>query len=75
MKHTLRLAPGKFINLDTYTRPGVHPLYPVAAIGIIGMLVIGCILSLKIHQASSNSSSNPGTVCPTDRSEYYGPGC
>ena len=70
MKHTLRLRPGNYVHLDTYTK-GVHPLYPVAAIGIIGMLVIGCILSFKMHQASSN----PGTVCPTDRSEYYGPGC
>ena len=74
MKHTVRLRPGNYVHLDTYTK-GVHPLYPVVAIGIIGMLVIGCILSLKMHQASSNSSSNPGTVCPTDRSEYYGPGC
>ena len=70
MKHTVRLRPGNYVHLDTYTK-GVHPLYPVAAIGIIGMLVIGCILSLKMHQASSN----PGTVCPTDRSEYYSPGC
>ena len=70
MKHTVRLRPGNYVHLDTYTK-GVHPLYPVAAIGIIGMLVIGCILSLKMHQASSN----PGRVCPTDRSEYYGPGC
>jgi hypothetical protein len=74
MKHTVRLRPGNYVHLDTYTK-GVHPLYPVAAIGIIGMLVIGCILSLKMHQASSNFSSNPGTVCPTDRSDYYGPGC
>jgi len=70
MKHTVRLRPGNYVHLDTYTK-GVHPLYPVAAIGIIGMLVVGCILSLKMHQASSN----PGTVCPTDRSEYYSPGC
>ena len=70
MKHTVRLRPGNYVHLDTYTK-GIHPLYPVAAIGIIGMLVVGCILSLKMHQASSN----PGTVCPTDRSEYYSPGC
>ena len=70
MKHTVRLRPGNYVHLDTYTK-GVHPLYPVAAIGIIGMLVIGSILSLKMHQASGNT----GTLCPTDRSEYYGPGC
>jgi len=74
MKHTVRLRPSNYVHFDTYTR-GVHPLYPVAAIGIIGMLVIGCILSLKMHQASNNSFSNPGTLCPTNRSEYYGPGC
>jgi len=74
MKHTVRLRPGNYVHLDTYTK-GVHPLYPVAAIGIIGILVIGCILSLKMHQASSTSFSNHGTVCPTDRGDYYGPGC
>ena len=74
MKHTVRLRPGNYVHLDTYTK-GVHPLYPVAAIGIIGMLVIGCILSLKMHQASSTSPSNHEAVCPTDRSNYYGPGC
>ena len=70
MKHTVKLRPGNYVHLDTYTK-GVHPLYPVAAIGIIGILVIGSILSIKMHQASDD----PGTVCPTHRSKYYGPGC
>jgi hypothetical protein len=70
MKHTLKLRPGNYVHLDTYTK-GVHPLYPIAAIGIIGVLVIGSILSIKMHQASDKL----GTVCPTNRSEYYGPGC
>lgn len=70
MKHTVRLRPGNYVHLDTYTK-GVHPLYPVAAIGIIGMLVIGSIFSIKMHQASDDL----GTVCPADRSAHYGPGC
>lgn len=67
MKHTLRLAPGKFVNLDSYKRPGIHPLYPIVAMGVIGLIVIGASLSMTVHQAKE--------ICPTDRREYYGPGC
>ena len=66
MKHTLRLAPGKFVNLDTYTRPGVYPLF-LATIAIIITLGVGAVVVSQVEKH--------GAVCPRDRSEYYGPGC
>lgn len=67
MKHTIRLAPGKFVNLDTYTRTGVHPLFPLATIAIIITLGVGAVVVSQVEKH--------GAVCPKDRSEYYGPGC
>jgi len=66
MKHTLRLAPRKFVNLDTYTRPGVHPLF-LATIVIIITLGVGAVVVSQVEKH--------GAVCPRDRSQYYGPGC
>jgi hypothetical protein len=67
MKHTLRLAPGKFVNLDSYKRPGVHSLFPLAAIAIIITSGVGAVVVSQVEKH--------GAVCPRDRSEYYGPGC
>jgi len=66
MKHTVKLRPGNYVHLDTYTR-GVHPFLPLAAIAII--ITLGVRLLWWYRKLRSM-----GLYVPGDRSQHYGPG-
>jgi len=73
MKHTVRLSPGRFVNLDTYTKEGTPStvnksmesvktffVYTMATVGCA--IIIGAALGVDITQPNPQVPSPPSGV-------------
>ena len=61
--HTVRLAPGHYVRLDSYVKSPV----PVIATAVVTILLLA--------GAATYALTYQEPVCPPGRTEYHGPAC
>jgi hypothetical protein len=72
MKHTIRIKPGHYVQLDSYRREAEVPSFIYWGFGLCTTIMLVTATFYGIEKYSQQEHSN---VCPTATSAFLGPGC
>jgi hypothetical protein len=72
MKHTIRIKPGHYVQLDSYRREAEVPSIVYWGFGLCTTIML---VTAGLYGIENYFQQEHTNVCPTTASAYYGPGC